>query len=441
MAIGFAISTLSTPVAAYLSHSKRSFWVLVSGVLACELICFGAIMAYPSFLHSPLLAFVIGLLVVAILSPWMIAFEAIAKKRFFLCLAYVPAFSVTVLMLVLALPETIHMYAVLIISLVSFVLGIYFVPRFPQRAGISEAISAQKASRPANMIGIIAIAAATGFAYAIIRLLASERLYEDPDTLYLAFCLILFLMTEGMAFVILHQTGSKRLFFHALVVALICLLGISVSLFSWMGHRGLFVFMGLATLFSTSFLFPMLYAWRRSFSLTQTVSASQCGVSLGILLAFLGRTPLITLNLSTEIQIVALAVFVLIFCFVFVVVVLGYQNHRARDGEAPSRTNSADKDASGAPSSESHQDKHDRQFMALLEQKGLTPRQREVTLLAAKGFSVPTIASQLVLSEKTIENHLTHAYHFLGVHKRQELITSYQSLFAPGGETPRATKH
>lgn len=53
--------------------------------------------------------------------------------------------------------------------------------------------------------------------------------------------------------------------------------------------------------------------------------------------------------------------------------------------------------------------------------EGLTAREREVAALAAAGLPNREIASRLVVSTRTVENHLQHAYRKLGVTTRREL--------------------
>jgi DNA-binding NarL/FixJ family response regulator len=53
----------------------------------------------------------------------------------------------------------------------------------------------------------------------------------------------------------------------------------------------------------------------------------------------------------------------------------------------------------------------------------LTPREREVASLAANGLTNREIAEQLVVSARTVEHHLEHAYQKLGVNDRGELTT------------------
>ena len=51
----------------------------------------------------------------------------------------------------------------------------------------------------------------------------------------------------------------------------------------------------------------------------------------------------------------------------------------------------------------------------------LTPREREIAALAASGASNREIAERLIVSVRTVENHLQHAYRKLGVDNRRQL--------------------
>jgi DNA-binding NarL/FixJ family response regulator len=51
---------------------------------------------------------------------------------------------------------------------------------------------------------------------------------------------------------------------------------------------------------------------------------------------------------------------------------------------------------------------------------GLSPRQREVLVLAAEDLSNAEIAGRLYLSESTVKQHLRAAYKLLGVRNRTE---------------------
>lgn len=51
----------------------------------------------------------------------------------------------------------------------------------------------------------------------------------------------------------------------------------------------------------------------------------------------------------------------------------------------------------------------------------LSPREREVALLAAAGHSTPEIAQRLTISPRTIDRHLSNAYHKLGITTRKAL--------------------
>lgn len=58
----------------------------------------------------------------------------------------------------------------------------------------------------------------------------------------------------------------------------------------------------------------------------------------------------------------------------------------------------------------------------LAEQSGLTPRETQVMLLMAQGFSYQKIADELVISLGTTQGHAKNVYRKLGVHTKQELI-------------------
>jgi DNA-binding CsgD family transcriptional regulator len=63
----------------------------------------------------------------------------------------------------------------------------------------------------------------------------------------------------------------------------------------------------------------------------------------------------------------------------------------------------------------------------------LTDRESEVTALAANGLSNVAIASRLVLSVRTVENHLQHAYGKLGIARRGELARALGAMTAGDG--------
>jgi DNA-binding CsgD family transcriptional regulator len=59
---------------------------------------------------------------------------------------------------------------------------------------------------------------------------------------------------------------------------------------------------------------------------------------------------------------------------------------------------------------------------------GLTPRELQVLRLLADGLSQTAIADQLVLSPKTVGNHIEHILSKLGVRSRSQAIAmAYRS--------------
>lgn len=58
---------------------------------------------------------------------------------------------------------------------------------------------------------------------------------------------------------------------------------------------------------------------------------------------------------------------------------------------------------------------------------GLTPREREVFLLLAKGRNAAVIEKELVVSSSTAKTHIYHVYRKLGVSSRQEVIDAVEA--------------
>lgn len=59
---------------------------------------------------------------------------------------------------------------------------------------------------------------------------------------------------------------------------------------------------------------------------------------------------------------------------------------------------------------------------AVLGPQSLTPREREVAELAARGLTARQIADCLFIGTRTVESHLAHVYPKLGVESKQELV-------------------
>jgi DNA-binding CsgD family transcriptional regulator len=57
----------------------------------------------------------------------------------------------------------------------------------------------------------------------------------------------------------------------------------------------------------------------------------------------------------------------------------------------------------------------------LLDDDGLTPREREVARCAGSGMSNREIAAQLGISPATVDVHLNHIFQKLGIRRRAEL--------------------
>lgn len=63
----------------------------------------------------------------------------------------------------------------------------------------------------------------------------------------------------------------------------------------------------------------------------------------------------------------------------------------------------------------------------LAKEYGLSPREQEVLIFLAQGFSVPYIADKLYISNGTVKTHVARIYRKLGVGKRDELMDRLHS--------------
>ena len=72
-----------------------------------------------------------------------------------------------------------------------------------------------------------------------------------------------------------------------------------------------------------------------------------------------------------------------------------------------------------------HRDVPARLVARLTEPDTLTPRQREVMVLLASGYTRPEIAQELGISPNTVSDHTKRAYARLGAHNRVEAINAF----------------
>jgi DNA-binding NarL/FixJ family response regulator len=63
----------------------------------------------------------------------------------------------------------------------------------------------------------------------------------------------------------------------------------------------------------------------------------------------------------------------------------------------------------------------------------LTPRERQILGLIATGLSNRQIADLLVISPKTVKNHVSNIYQQIGVSQRSQATDAWQDLCRPGG--------
>jgi DNA-binding NarL/FixJ family response regulator len=62
------------------------------------------------------------------------------------------------------------------------------------------------------------------------------------------------------------------------------------------------------------------------------------------------------------------------------------------------------------------------------DRDALTEREEEVVALLARGMSNAEIAGQLVVTHKTVKNHVAHVYAKLGVHSRAEAVATWLGI-------------
>ena len=64
---------------------------------------------------------------------------------------------------------------------------------------------------------------------------------------------------------------------------------------------------------------------------------------------------------------------------------------------------------------------------AIADEYRLTPREKDVLLLLARGRTLAIIMRDLGIAKGTAQTHIENVYHKLGVHKQQELIDLVES--------------
>ncbi|TGJ97930.1 hypothetical protein DLJ96_00195, partial [Actinotalea fermentans ATCC 43279 = JCM 9966 = DSM 3133] len=71
-------------------------------------------------------------------------------------------------------------------------------------------------------------------------------------------------------------------------------------------------------------------------------------------------------------------------------------------------------------------------FAPLDRAVNLTVREREVAVLVARGYSLPEIAARMVLSVRTVENHVFSASHKVGADGREGLARAARTWLTCG---------
>jgi DNA-binding CsgD family transcriptional regulator len=388
--------------------------ILLAVLLLGAVVCFALILLIPQSLYSRVLAFLIGLLLAIVVCFWITAFRNFRTNELLLFMPYIFLFAVVLTLALLLLPQPYHEYAVLAATLLSVVLGAIFQRRAVVSAVATVSVRTPAAAQRQTVVQVLLISAGIGISSEVIRLLAFNNIYETPDALYMTFCVVTFLaLLSALCFALfkLNNTGAR---IHiAVLFAAVIVLSVLVSLFTWLGHQGLFVFMGNIAICLGSLLLPLLYARRKSIAPVQAVGIVQFGLASGILLGYLSKTFILLVDLSLEIQIIALFLNVVLLGVALLTTIFGVRQTAAQPAQRASTQTSAPPQ---------------KDFGKHLATLGLTARQAEIAVLVAKGYSVPSIAEELVISRKTVENHLMRVYKVLDIRNKQDLIKYYQSL-------------
>jgi DNA-binding CsgD family transcriptional regulator len=421
MMMVFLVPTFMPTVAIRFLTTVRFRILLLVIVVSGAVLCFLAIMAQPAFLYSNLLACIIGVFTALVLCLWITALEGIRTRALLFYTPYILLLSIGVMLTLLLLPQPYHEYAVFVAIICSIISGALLLSK--ANGGATPIAGGSDQSRPAEwrvLLSVLLVASGIGLTTEVIRLLAFGGLYEAPDVLYMTFCVVTFLAFLTALLLALYQLKHLNSFVHAsILVAAIVILSTLVSSFTWIGHRGFFVFMGSITIFLASFLLPLLFAQRRSLLVVQVIGITQLGLTAGTLLGYLGRELLVTSALALEIQVLALSLSLVLFCLVLLITIFGV---RSRPGQAHETQAVREAEPKKTPRASS------RDFKNHLAHRGLTARQAEVGALVAKGYSVPAVAEELVVSKKTAGNHLTNVYKALNIHSKQELVEYYQAF-------------
>lgn len=138
------------------------------------------------------------------------------------------------------------------------------------------------------------------------------------------------------------------------------------------------------------------------------------GIFLGYLCGFLifGTDPHVQATYTLTIAI-AVIVFVVAQAFFFRDNYTPFTEHKSMD---------KDLEISGSNATPHETGRWKNRCLEFAAAYGLTPRQEEVLLLLAKGYSTGTIEKQLVVSNHTVKAHIYNIYRKTDVHTRQELI-------------------
>lgn len=105
----------------------------------------------------------------------------------------------------------------------------------------------------------------------------------------------------------------------------------------------------------------------------------------------------------------------------------------ADDGARGAEGGDGDEGRAGDGGRRPYRDRVSKQVEAVRAHYGLSGREADVLELLVRGYSVPRVAEELVLSENTIRTHAKRIYGKLDVHRKQDLLDLVGSFEAPAG--------
>jgi DNA-binding CsgD family transcriptional regulator len=399
----------------------KAFWIILS-TLVNLILCFVLFLLYTSqeLSHLKHIGLLLGTCFAGALVCWAELFSVSDRKSLLAFLPFALILSVLANVLLTALGQITYEYVILFSCLVSTLTNFVILSH-------QYFVAPKENIPPEPKIFFLQIKAAHIFILAmgigalreITRRLSSGDFYETPDALYLLLCLIIYLgfgIAVGCA---LYRSEERRVFLTyglvpLLLASLLCLFLHAADIIPL---RGMFITLG-NTSFVLGFFFCLIfYAKHKGFSCVSIIALGYLGMAVGIVFGLVIGSLVQTLGVALEIQGIACLAASLLCGIGLFPTFKTFAKQEAIITLQGSKVNAVLDVANKI---------QDRQFDLLLKKAGLTPREREVALLCAKGYSRIRIADKLFIANSTVRNHLTAIYKCLEIVGEQNMIDLYQ---------------